>query len=152
MSEPDDRLFPPRPILAASTAVFRDGKALIARRAKAPWLGAFSLPGGVVEIGESLEAAAARELMEEVGVEAETFRFVRHVEPIQREGERVRAHFVICVFAATWRQGEPGLSEEVDEIAWVDPLDLGGRPTTPELADILARAASLPARAASFRR
>ena len=54
VSEADDRLFPPRPILAVSTAVFRDGRALIARRAQAPWRGAFSLPGGVVEIGETL--------------------------------------------------------------------------------------------------
>ena len=107
LSEADDRLFPPRPILAVSTAVFRDGRALIARRAKAPWRGAFSLPGGVVEIGETLVAAAARELAEEVGVEAEIVGFVRHVEPIHREGERVRAHFVIAVFAARWRRGEP---------------------------------------------
>jgi 8-oxo-dGTP diphosphatase len=143
VSEADDRLFPPRPILAVSTAVFRDGRALIARRAKAPWRGAFSLPGGVVEIGETLAAAAARELREEVGVEADIVGFVRHVEPIHREGDRVRAHFVIAVFAARWRSGEPGLSAEVDEIAWVDPRDLGNRMTTPELPEILVQAARL---------
>jgi 8-oxo-dGTP diphosphatase len=143
LSEPQDRLYPPRPILAVSMAVFRDGRALIARRARAPWLGAFSLPGGVVEVGETLEQAALRELAEEVGVEADILGFVRHVEPIQREGERVRAHFVIVVFAARWRRGEPALSDEVDEIAWVDPFNLGDRPTTPELPDILARAAML---------
>jgi 8-oxo-dGTP diphosphatase len=145
VSEAEDRVFPPRPILAASIAVFRDGRALIARRAKAPWRGAFSLPGGVVEIGETLAAAAARELQEEVGVEADIAGFVRHVEPIHREGARVRAHFVIAVFAARWRRGEPRLSAEVDEIAWVDPRDLGGRPTTPELPDIL-RAAEIALR------
>ena len=143
LSETDDRTFPPRPILAVSTAVFRDGRALIARRAKAPWRGAFSLPGGVVEIGETLMAAAARELAEEVGVEAEIVGFVRHVEPIHIEAERVRAHFVIAVFAARWRRGEPALSAEVDEIAWVDPRALGDRLTTPELPAILAAAAGL---------
>ena len=140
---PADRLYPPRPILAVSTAVFRGGQVLIARRARAPWAGAFSLPGGVVEIGETLAEAALRELREEVGVEAEIAGFVRHIEPIQREGARVRAHFVIAVFAGRWLGGEPGLSEEVSEIAWVDPLVLGDRPTTPELADILVRAAKL---------
>ena len=138
----EDRLFPARPIVAVSTAVFRGGRALIARRARAPWLGAFSLPGGVVEVGETLEAAAARELGEEVGVEAEGFRFVRHVEPIYREGGRVKAHFVICVFAAHWTRGEPGLSEEVDEVAWVDPRALGVALTTPELPEFVARAAA----------
>ena len=138
---PADRLYPPRPILAVSTAVFRDGRVLIARRARAPWRGAFSLPGGVVEIGETLAEAARRELREEVGVEAEIAGFVRHVEPIHHEGGRVKAHFVIVVMKGLWLSGEPRLSEEVDEIAWVDPLDLGARPTTPELADILSRAA-----------
>jgi ADP-ribose pyrophosphatase YjhB (NUDIX family) len=146
VSEANDRLYPPRPILAVSTVVFRGGRALIARRARAPWAGAFSLPGGAVEIGETLTQAAARELMEEVGVEADIAGFVRHVEPIHREGARVKTHYVIVVFAARWRAGEPALSAEVDEIAWVDPLDLGGRPTTPELPDIVARAADVARR------
>lgn len=138
----EDRLYPARPIVAVSTAVFRDGRALIARRARAPWLGAFSLPGGVVEVGETLEAAAARELREEIAIEARDYRFVRHVEPIYREGARVKAHFVICVFAAHWLAGEPGLSDEVDDFAWVDPRALGVALTTPELPDIVARAAA----------
>jgi len=140
---PADRLYPARPIVAVSTAVFRDGRALVARRARAPWAGAFSLPGGVVEVGETLAEAAARELMEEVGVVADEFRFVRHVEPIHRDGAEVRAHFVICVFAARWLSGEPGLSSEVDAIDWVDPHALGDRLTTPELPEIVARAARL---------
>lgn len=143
MSEPGDRLFPARPILAVSTAVFRDGRVLLARRTRAPWAGAFSLPGGVVELGETLEAAAARELSEEVGVEAEFAGFVGHVQPISREGERVRAHYVIVVLAAHWRAGEPGRSAEVDEVVWVDPRDPGDRPTTPELPALLARAADV---------
>ena len=138
----EDRLYPARPIVAVSTAVFRDGRALISRRARAPWRGAFSLPGGVVEVGETLLAAAARELAEEVGVVAQDFRFVRHVEPIHLEEGRVKAHFVICVFAARWLAGEPGLSDEVSENLWVDPHALGDRPTTPELPDIVARAAA----------
>ena len=142
MSEPSDRLFPARPIVAVSTAVFRDGRVLLARRARAPWAGAFSLPGGVVEVGETLEAAAARELREEVGCEVEFAGFVGHVQPIAREGNRVRAHYVIVVLAARWRAGEPHTSAEVDEIAWADPRNLGDRPTTPELPALLSRAAA----------
>ena len=88
----DDRLYPTRPILAASTAVFRDGLVLIARRARAPMAGVYSLPGGAVEVGETLREAAARELVEEVGVEADILAFIDHVEPIVREGDqRARA-------------------------------------------------------------
>ena len=66
----DARLYPPRPILAASVAVFRHGKVLLASRTAPPAQNLFSLPGGLVEVGEGLAEAALRELMEEVGVTA----------------------------------------------------------------------------------
>src|SRR5271155_5639175 len=106
----DDRLFPARPILAVSAAVFRDGRGLIVRRARAPMIGHFSLPGGVVEVGETLAAAGARELEEEVGVRARIIASNRHVEAIAREGDRVRTHFVIASFVARWISGEARVS------------------------------------------
>ena len=139
----DDRLYPIRPILAASTAVFRDGKVLIARRARAPMAGVYSLPGGAVEVGETLRQAAARELAEEVGVEAEILAFIDHVEPITREGDRVRAHFVIAAFVGRWRRGEPHVSAEADAIAWIDPDAIADFRTTPELPWIIAKAAAI---------
>jgi 8-oxo-dGTP diphosphatase len=141
----NDRLFPARPILAVSAAVFREGRALIIRRARMPLLGHFSLPGGGVEVGETLAVALARELMEEVGIEAEILAFNRHVEAIFHEGDRVRTHFVIASFVARWTRGEPSLSEEVEEVAWVDPGGPLPSPTTPELGDVLARAARIAA-------
>lgn len=138
-----DRLFPTRPILAVSAAVFREGRALIVRRARAPLVGHFSLPGGGVEVGETLAVALARELMEEVGVEATILGFNRHVEAIVPEGGRVRAHFVIASFAARWTSGEPRLSDEVDAVQWIDPAGALPSPTTPELAEVLAGAARI---------
>ena len=116
-----DRLYPPRPILAVSAAVFREGRVLVARRAREPMLGRFSLPGGVVEAGETLEEAVARELSEEVGIEAEVVAFNRHVEAIEREGERIWTHFVIASFVARWRAGKPRPSDETDRVAWIEP-------------------------------
>jgi 8-oxo-dGTP diphosphatase len=141
----NDRLFPGRPILAVSAAVFRDGRALVIRRARAPLLGHFSLPGGGVEVGETFAVALARELMEEVGIEAEIIAFNRHVEAIFHEGDRIRTHFVIASFVARWARGEPHLSDEVDEIVWVDPTGPLPSPTTPELGEVLARAAQIAA-------
>jgi 8-oxo-dGTP diphosphatase len=142
----NDRLFPARPILAVSAAVFRQGRVLIVRRARAPLLGHFSLPGGGVEVGETLAAALARELMEEVGIEAEFIAFNRHVEAITHEGDRVRAHFVIASFVARWTSGEPSLSEEVDAVDWIDPTGPLPSPTTPELGVVLAGAARIERR------
>ena len=139
----DDRLFPARPILAVSAAVFRDGRILIVRRARAPMIGHFSLPGGVVEVGETLAAAVARELEEEVGVSARIIAFNRHVEAIAREGDRVRTHFVIASFVARWTAGEARVSDEVDAIDWIDPDGAPPSPTTPGLSEILANAARI---------
>ncbi len=139
----NDRLFPARPILAVSAAVFRDGRVLIIRRARAPLIGHFSLPGGGVEVGETLAEALARELIEEVGVEAEILAFSRHVEAIFHEGERIRTHFVIASFVARWTSGEPRLSDEVDAIEWIDPAAPLPSPTTPELSEVLAIAARI---------
>jgi ADP-ribose pyrophosphatase YjhB (NUDIX family) len=141
----NDRLFPARPILAVSAAVFRDGRALIIRRARAPLLGHFSLPGGGVEVGETLAAALARELMEEVGIEAEILAFNRHVEAIGHEGERIRTHFVIASFVARWTRGKPRLSDEVDAVEWIDPAASLPSPSTPELGEVLTRAARIEA-------
>lgn len=143
-ASPDSRLYPARPILAASVAVFREGRALIARRARAPMAGAWSLPGGGVEPGETLEAAALRELREEVAVEARIIAFNRHVEAIEHDAEgRVRAHFVVASFVAAWLSGEGTLGSEASEIAWVDPRDLGARPTTRALPEVLRAAAQI---------
>jgi ADP-ribose pyrophosphatase YjhB (NUDIX family) len=139
----NDRLFPARPILAVSAAVFRGGRALIIRRARAPLLGHFSLPGGGVEVGETLAGALARELMEEVGIEAEIIAFNRHVEAIFPEGSRIRTHFVIASFVARWITGEPSLGDEVDAVDWIDPVADLPSPTSPELGEVLTSAARI---------
>lgn len=140
----DDRTYPARPILAASIAVFREGRVLIATRTKPPGAGVWSLPGGLVEVGETLEEAALRELMEEVGVEARIVDFNRHVQRVDRDEDgRVRHHFVVASFVGAWTGGEATVGPEAGEVRWVNPRDLGDLPTTPHLGRILARAADI---------
>ena len=140
----ESRLYPGRPFLAASVAVFRDGKVLLAARGKPPMDFLFSLPGGLVEPGESLGEAALRELREEVGVEAELLGFVAPVEVIERDAEgRVRVHVVIAAHAAAWVSGEPQTGPEAREIRWVAEPDMTALPTTPGLAGVLEAAFAL---------
>jgi ADP-ribose pyrophosphatase YjhB (NUDIX family) len=137
------RLYPDRPLLAASIAVFRDGRVLVAARARPPMEAVWSLPGGLVELGEALEAAALRELHEEVGVSARIVGFAGHAEVIERDESGVKRHFVVAAFAASWTAGEAAASAEVSAVEWVAPASLGERPTTPGLAAIVARAEEL---------
>lgn len=140
-----DRLYPTRPFLAASVAVFRDdGRVLLASRTRPPLSKVFTLPGGVVEPGETLAEAALRELREEVGVEATLVGFVAPVEVIERdENGRVRHHFVVAAHAALWSSGAGTIGLEAGEIRWVTREEAGMLPTTPGLGDILDRAFDL---------
>lgn len=139
-----DRSYPARPILAVSTAVIRDGRVLVAERANAPGAGLFSLPGGLVEVGETLAEAAARELMEEVGVSAEPVGLCGARDIIVRDADgRVERHFVVVSFAARWTAGEGTVSPEAAAIRWIRPEEAAGLPTTEGLAEVLAGALAL---------
>lgn len=136
------RLYPERPYLAASVAVFRDGKVLLAQRAKGAGEGSYSLPGGMVEAGERMAEACLRELTEETGVVADLIGFVDHVEIIHRDADgRVRTHAAIAVFAANWVSGEGEVSDEAADIVWTDPHRPADLPMTQDLRSTLAKAA-----------
>jgi 8-oxo-dGTP diphosphatase len=138
---PDARAYPERPYLAVSAAIVRDGKILVVRRARPPAHGLYSLPGGVVELGETLKEAVIREVREETGMTIEPVALAGFREAVARDvQDRVERHFVILCFAARWQAGEPVLNEELDEARWLDPAELASLPTTPGLVDIVAAA------------
>ena len=137
----DPRAYPERPFLAVSAAIARDGKVLVVRRARPPANGLYSLPGGVVEIGETLHEAIVREVREETSLAIEPVALAGFRETIVRDREnRVERHFVILPFASRWIAGEVHLNEELSDARWVDPGEIAGLPTTPGLADIVAAA------------
>lgn len=130
-----------RPVLAASVAVFREGQVLLATRTQPPADRLWSLPGGKVEAGESLQEAALRELEEETGVVARILGFNRHVEIVGRSDTgAVTHHFVVASFVGEWVSGEPMPGPEAGAVMWADPRRLAGLPTTRELGDVLRRA------------
>jgi ADP-ribose pyrophosphatase YjhB (NUDIX family) len=138
------RDYPGRPFLAVSAAILREGKLLLVRRRKMPSQGLFTLPGGVVEPGERLADAAAREVLEETGLTVEPFRLLGYREAIARDGAgRVERHYVILPFAARFLGGELRLNEELSEARWIGPSGLAGLDTTEGLAEIVAAAFAL---------
>ncbi|MGU9982077.1 NUDIX hydrolase [Phreatobacter sp. HK31-P] len=136
-----DRTYPARPILAVSTAVIRDGRVLLAQRARPPGAGLYSLPGGLVEIGETVGEAAARELMEEVGVTAQPVGLCGARDIILRDDAgRIERHFVVLCFAALWRSGEGTVSPEAADVRWTRRDEVPELPVTDGLVDIVAAA------------
>lgn len=145
----DERSYPQRPFLAVSAAIIRDGKVLIVRRARKPALNLYSLPGGAVEIGESLVDAVVREVREETALDVEPVALAGHREAIMRDRDgRIERHFVVLSFASRWLKGEPVLNDELDDARWIDPGELSGYRTTEGLAEIVAAAVALLAAAA----
>jgi mutator protein MutT len=139
---PDPRMYPERPYLAVSAAIIRDGHVLVARRAKGASTGLFTLPGGVVEAGETLHEAIVREVAEETGITIEPVALAGQREFITRDAAgKVSRHFVILCFAARWLAGEgkPHL-DELSELRWLRPAELQGLKTTQGLAEIIAAA------------
>ena len=131
-----------RPVLCASAVAFRGGKLLLARRTKPPYL--WSLPGGAVEWGERLAAAAMRELREETGVEADAVGYAGHSEVLLRNDKGdVLDHFVVVAFAARWRTGEAKTGPEASAVAWAEPALLGDYEITEGLLPIIAAAQKL---------
>jgi ADP-ribose pyrophosphatase YjhB (NUDIX family) len=138
------RIYPTRPYLAVSAAIFRDGRVLIVRRAQPPAHGLHTLPGGVVELGETLVEAVMREVREETGLDIEPHGLAGYRQVITRDGSgRIERHFVILPFAARWLAGEITLNEELAEGRWLEPDALSGLKTTEGLADIVAAAGEL---------
>jgi ADP-ribose pyrophosphatase YjhB (NUDIX family) len=130
-----DRTYPDRPFLAVSAAIIRDGKVLIVQRANPPARGIHTLPGGMVESGETLAEALRREIEEETGLIVEPVALAGHREVIVRDDdERVKRHFIILAFAARWLAGELRLNEELHAAKWLRPPELIDLETTEGLA------------------
>ena len=116
---------------AASVALLHRDKVLIIQRARAPWLGLWSLPGGRLEAGEDDETCAKRELMEELSLAVHALR------PVRRMTLGEDGRFLLQVFATEAFEGEIVPSDEIAAFRWVTLAGLRGLETTPQLGEVL---------------
>jgi len=117
----DKRTYPSNPLIGVGAVAIKNGKILLVKRAFDPGAGKWSIPGGLVEVGEKLSEACARETEEETGIKVEILELINVFDMIDRDDDgRVRYHYVLVDFLAKPVGGEEQKSEEVTEIAWVD--------------------------------
>ena len=120
------REYPERPIVGVGAVIVDDNRVLLARRARAPLLGHWSLPGGVVEIGETLRAAAEREALEETGLIVKAGEVLEVLDRIiPGENGRTQYHYVLVDFLCERLGGELRAGEDAAEVAWATAEELG---------------------------
>jgi mutator protein MutT len=139
------RKFPDRPIVGVGAVVLnRDGRVLLARRAHEPLKGEWSLPGGAVEVGETLEAAVAREILEETGLSVAVGPVVEVLDRIERDDEsRVVYHFIIIDYLCHADDDRLQCGSDADEAEWVAVDQLGPYHLTDKAASVILKAVEL---------
>ncbi|HLF48277.1 MAG TPA: NUDIX hydrolase [Methylomirabilota bacterium] len=142
---PAAREFPDAPRVGVGAVVLDGERVLLVKRGKPPGQGKWSLPGGLVGLGERLEDAAAREVEEECGLRVRILGLCGVVDRIVRENgaDPVRYHWVIVDYVAAVAGGALLAGSDAAEARWVPVTDLGQYDTTEGLAEMIHRAVSL---------
>ena len=143
------REYPERPVVGVGGVVIEHGRALLIRRGGEPLKGQWSIPGGTLETGETLEEGTRRELEEETGLRVRVIELIEVFERIFREpGEghaRPRFHFVIMDYLCERISGEARAGGDVTEVAWAAESDLASYGLTPTATRILKKAFAMTA-------
>ncbi|HVW05204.1 MAG TPA: NUDIX hydrolase [Vicinamibacterales bacterium] len=139
------RRYPDRPVVGVGAIVLTaDARVVLVRRAQPPREGEWSLPGGVLEIGEPLASGVAREVREETGLDVNVGPLVDTFEHISRdEGGRVQYHYVVLDYLCRVRGGIARASTDVSDVALADPRDLASYDLRPETLAVILKACRL---------
>jgi ADP-ribose pyrophosphatase len=142
------RQYPDRPIVAVGAAVCRDGRVLIVQRGKAPSKGVWTVPGGAVDLGETMRQAAAREVLEETGLQIQVGEVVGILDNIVRDSGSpspagILYHYAIVDFAAQYVSGDLNPSDELMDAAWVHPSELDAYRVPAKAQEVLLKALAL---------
>lgn len=115
-----ERRYPPAPLVGVGVVVFNaNGEVLLAQRGKPPRQGEWSLPGGLIDLGERLEVAAIREVWEECAIEIEIGGLIAPFEPIVLDDHgRIEYHYVILDYWARHLRGEAVAQDDAADVAW----------------------------------
>lgn len=137
---------PTAPVVGVGGVVVRDGRVLLIRRGKPPLLGRWAVPGGTVELGESLEQALVREMREETALDVEPSELLTVFDRVERDAEGVLYHFVIVDYLCRWLSGEARAGSDALAVAWAGPEELDAFDLPSKAREVVADALRLAAR------
>lgn len=139
-----DRRYPARPTVGVAGVVFIDQQVVLVRRRHPPLAGRWSLPGGALELGETLHEGLQRELREEIGLQTRVGPLIDLLDRITRDSDgRVRYHYVLADFFCHRVSGTLKPGSDADTVALADPDDLGSYELTDEAQTVIASARRL---------
>ncbi len=139
-----DRLYPARPLVGVGAVVWNGQAVLLARRGRPPAQGSWALPGGLIELGETAEAALAREVLEECGIEIRPGPILGLFQPLERDPDgRIRYQYVVIDFLAYYVAGNLSVGDDAADARWVAPEDLDQYELLPVARNFIERALSL---------
>ncbi len=122
---PERREYPERPIIGVGGVVISDGRVLLVRRAGPPLQGRWSIPGGILEVGETLIEGVRRELAEETGIDVRVRTLIEVFERIDRDPSgKLQYHFVVLDYLCEAARGTARAGSDVTEVAWAAPAEL----------------------------
>ena len=125
LPRPNKREYPDRPIVGVGAVIVDQGRVLLVKRGSPPLLGEWSLPGGVVELGETLRAAAEREALEETGLIVKAGEVLEVLDRIiPGKAGAPQYHYVLIDFLCAVRGGELRAGGDAADVAWADESEL----------------------------
>jgi mutator protein MutT len=135
------RQYPAEPIVGVGGIVLDADRVLLVKRGREPLKGVWSIPGGKLEVGETLCQGVRRELQEEAALEVRVLAMVEVVERITRDADgRIAYHFVLLDFLCERVSGEARAGDDVDEVAWVERVRIGEYKTTEGAPAVIEKA------------
>jgi mutator protein MutT len=141
MVDEPGRRHPDRPIVAVGAVILDGDRVLLIQRGRAPMKGAWSLPGGAVEVGETLDAALAREVLEETGLSVEVGPVVEVLDRVQFDADgRVEYHYVIIDYLCRVFAGSAASGSDARDVQWVRVDDLDELRVTAKAIAVIQKA------------
>jgi 8-oxo-dGTP diphosphatase len=136
-----NREFPDRPFVGIGAIIIRDDRVVLVKRAHPPIQGQWSIPGGVLEVGELVREAAAREAREETGLLVEPGELLGVYDRVLRDGEhRVQYHYVLIDFLCRPVAGELQAASDAAEVCWFKRKELAGLNLAEDTLDVIQKA------------